>query len=632
MSRRRKNHLKVSTFPFIAVLLCAMGALILLLLIMDRQARLAARMKATQEAEKLRRAELAARNDEEKEKAAEREKALREAEAKRQQRLEWERQRREREKQRRELRVQRLAQMKAIEEKLAQISQQDAQATKELRALTKRYQALYRQLSVEDQKTKALQAHLAKLRAALATKDATTTGTHASLKQAKQEVAKLDAKLKQLKQAKSRAVRSYSLIPYAGPKGENRKPIYIECRQNGIVLHPEKVALEGARFRPGLLDLHLNERLVKYETRVNGKTHKPYIFFLVRPEGLKSYYSAKEFVSKMEIDFGYELIEQDWVVDVSGKGATFRTKKTEVSPIIPKGSGLAHTGRNGTNPSSQAEMDIPRLVETNQGIRIQRRTPYGTVWTPKPKADRQLGSQGGTSPFAVGNGGTQQGFLVDFAPTGRRQNRPSDPKKGNGSGSRLGQTEAAQGELLVPPRTDRETGSKGEIQKRDRRGTNGKPRTDEKPPKVPPNEFRDPRPKTARGTRAGQSQGSHPQGKRPQKPQQRHVRRDWIIPVVCKETGASVPHLRQRFPTSSFVRSKTVHPMVQGIYDLIRRRHKRLRPGEPMFRPVIRFEVHPDGLRTFQGASLLLEVLGVAMQRENILPDRPRLSEYYRKE
>src|SRR5437764_10659241 len=40
--RRPRSKLQVSTFPFLAVLLCAMGALLLLLFIMDRRAKVAA--------------------------------------------------------------------------------------------------------------------------------------------------------------------------------------------------------------------------------------------------------------------------------------------------------------------------------------------------------------------------------------------------------------------------------------------------------------------------------------------------------------------------------------------------------------------------------------------------------------
>ena len=35
--RSRRHKLQVSTFPFLAVLLCAMGALLLVLLVMDRR-------------------------------------------------------------------------------------------------------------------------------------------------------------------------------------------------------------------------------------------------------------------------------------------------------------------------------------------------------------------------------------------------------------------------------------------------------------------------------------------------------------------------------------------------------------------------------------------------------------------
>ena len=48
--RKRRHVLQVSTFPFLAVLLCAMGSLILLLLVIDRRAKVVARAKALQAA------------------------------------------------------------------------------------------------------------------------------------------------------------------------------------------------------------------------------------------------------------------------------------------------------------------------------------------------------------------------------------------------------------------------------------------------------------------------------------------------------------------------------------------------------------------------------------------------------
>src|SRR5947209_20376105 len=42
----RRKQLKPDTFPFLAVLPCTMGSLILLLMVLDRRARLAARARA----------------------------------------------------------------------------------------------------------------------------------------------------------------------------------------------------------------------------------------------------------------------------------------------------------------------------------------------------------------------------------------------------------------------------------------------------------------------------------------------------------------------------------------------------------------------------------------------------------
>src|SRR5438093_972897 len=45
---RRRNQLRPDTFPFLAVLLCAMGSLILVLMELDRRARSAAHARAEQ--------------------------------------------------------------------------------------------------------------------------------------------------------------------------------------------------------------------------------------------------------------------------------------------------------------------------------------------------------------------------------------------------------------------------------------------------------------------------------------------------------------------------------------------------------------------------------------------------------
>src|SRR6185295_12809990 len=80
-SMRRRHQMRPDTFPFLAVLLCAMGSLLLLLVVMDRRAKAVARARALQAA--------AARSAEEAERDAA---ALREREERE---AEWQRRREE---------------------------------------------------------------------------------------------------------------------------------------------------------------------------------------------------------------------------------------------------------------------------------------------------------------------------------------------------------------------------------------------------------------------------------------------------------------------------------------------------------------------------------------------------------
>src|SRR5262249_5879214 len=89
--RRRKKSLEVSTFPFLAVLLCAMGSLILVLLVMDRKAKLAAKYRAQQEY--ARAADEAARTAAERRAAREGARAAAIRQQDEQARAEWERKR-----------------------------------------------------------------------------------------------------------------------------------------------------------------------------------------------------------------------------------------------------------------------------------------------------------------------------------------------------------------------------------------------------------------------------------------------------------------------------------------------------------------------------------------------------------
>jgi hypothetical protein len=58
------------------------------------------------------------------------------------------------------------------------------------------------------------------------------------------------------------------------------------------------------------------------------------------------------------------------------------------------------------------------------------------------------------------------------------------------------------------------------------------------------------------------------------------------------------------------------------VQKIIARRQATIRQGEMPFRPIIRFRVHPDGLRAYYLAYPALESLGVPMSRENLQPEQ----------
>ena len=61
--------------------------------------------------------------------------------------------------------------------------------------------------------------------------------------------------------------------------------------------------------------------------------------------------------------------------------------------------------------------------------------------------------------------------------------------------------------------------------------------------------------------------------------------------------------------------------LVQAVQQIIARRQATVRPGEPPYRPMIRFLVQPAGLRSYYTVYPVLQTLGLSMSRENLLPD-----------
>jgi hypothetical protein len=347
--RRRRHQLQVSTFPFLAVLLCAMGSLILLLLVIDRRAKVVLRAKAMEAIRQM-------------DAEAEKETANRAAE--------WERRRQalhahlQREKQNLETQTARIEEKTAaavhdLETEQAQGSQLDRQLQTEQATLIEEQRAIaskFQETAQKKQESEATRAELARLTA---------------------ELVKLEQTVADLKSLRQKQQRTYSLVPYRGRRGDNRWPIYVECTASSLIFHPDRWTLPATDSGGSAILAEVDRRIRRQQSANGDATEKqtPYLLLLVRPDGIMTYYRTLQSLRGLQIDFGYEFVEPDWVLsfpenesaagtqpwiatDSSGDDSPSRRRRRSTrSPGGPMASGASNGPGDGASGASDRPGD-----------------------------------------------------------------------------------------------------------------------------------------------------------------------------------------------------------------------------------------------------------------------------------
>lgn len=139
-----------------------------------------------------------------------------------------------------------------------------------------------------------------------------------------QEIAKTRKNIDVLNRRQASARNEYSLVPYDGTSGTARRPIYIECTGKGFRFLPEDETvsptdLEGFadNYNPLLTGAQSLVRFWARRRRNSPESEpEPYVLLLVRPSGCITYYLARKYLSSLSVNFGYELIEEDWKLSV----------------------------------------------------------------------------------------------------------------------------------------------------------------------------------------------------------------------------------------------------------------------------------------------------------------------------
>jgi hypothetical protein len=144
--------------------------------------------------------------------------------------------------------------------------------------------------------------------------DSELTAAQQELDQKKEQIAKTQQELEALKKKLQASQRWFALIPYDGPNGTRRRPIYIECSEVGVVLQPEGLTLSPEDFNGPLgpgnpLDAVLRAKREHMERA--GETGLPYPLLIVRPDGIVAYMAARSALKSWDEEFGYELIDAE---------------------------------------------------------------------------------------------------------------------------------------------------------------------------------------------------------------------------------------------------------------------------------------------------------------------------------
>jgi hypothetical protein len=421
--RGRRHKLQVSTFPFLAVLLCAMGSLILILLVMDRKAHRAAVARAQQRAAKL--VEESARSE------AERARIQQQAQA------EHERKREEMHAQLTNEQIAMQLQMRKVREQLQQIAARLHYEQDTSTELRRKVQEKRGQLQADEQLLLTLHAHAQQT-------ENQSKESNQTLHRMTLDLLRMEQALKDLKASQKREQKSFSVVPYHGRRGENRRPIYIECFEDGVVFHPERKAMPLRALMPAARDPSGGvrgevERRIAVQraklAKLPGKEEQiPYLLLLVRPNGVHTYHHFQAALRglELELQFGYEFIDDDWVLDfptddempsaqpwmIATKTPARSAPAVAVPPLVkPMPHPIARTS-GGSSLMGFAAASGGNSANGSMGMSSSSGSGVAGV-----------GGNGSFSPASVANSGTRGGFV------GARGNGGNAVGGGEGGGS-----------------------------------------------------------------------------------------------------------------------------------------------------------------------------------------------------
>ncbi|MCA9044614.1 MAG: hypothetical protein KDA69_09865 [Planctomycetaceae bacterium] len=370
------------------------------------------------------------------------------------------------------------------EARLAQRDLQEQQLNEQMRArlsaLHDKYSDRAQQLTTEQHnwmtaqsQTNALLADVRQLQGAneqmeqqLKQLAAQNTALQQKKSEQEQQLAQLGKRQQQFVEDQKNRQPRIALVAHDPLAGTNRKPILIECRADSFHFPSEGISISAADcngFLPDDNPLRAGvEALVEFQKRTqttgNENAEKPYVLLVVRPGGTTGFYVARKLLEGTEAEAGYELVldEDEMAWPESNPQAAYACrraveeslrKQEAAAQFIPGGRDRRYT----ETLTFADERGTFRMAEVDRMRNVQ--DPYAIAnpeWVSPHRRNSPTPDDFGSgrrlySPKSQSNTGS--------AETQRNANAAENPFAGSQQANPFGQQQGRAGSI-VPPAVD----------------------------------------------------------------------------------------------------------------------------------------------------------------------------------
>ncbi|MDY7014653.1 MAG: hypothetical protein SVX43_13825, partial [Cyanobacteriota bacterium] len=87
---------------------------------------------------------------------------------------------------------------------------------------------------------------------------------------------------------------------------QERIPVYIECRSDGVVLYPSETFVPAQNLNSP------RSPFGQLLERISQNRDREYIIAAVRPDGFEVFETTRSIIEQRGIDLGYEPFDRDW--------------------------------------------------------------------------------------------------------------------------------------------------------------------------------------------------------------------------------------------------------------------------------------------------------------------------------